>query len=322
MIRKAACLFLSFATPLVAEDIPLSMPIDCTLGDSCYIQNYVDHDPGEGFSDFTCGSLGYDGHKGTDFALPDLAAMARGVDVLAAAPGVVRGVRDGMIDRSIRAPDAPDVAGRECGNGLVLDHGDGWHTQYCHMKNGSLTVQKGQRVAKGAVLGQVGLSGRTEFPHLHLSLRHRGEIIDPFQTAGTDRCGAPGPTLWDDPIAYVSGGVIEAGFLDRVPEFDEVKAGNLAAETLPRTAAGLVLWGYFFGVRQGDVITIELAGPEGFHSKTSTLIKRNRALSFRASGKKRPGASWPLGCYSGTVTLTRAGQPLDVRAASVEVTSR
>jgi len=116
------------AAPAAAQDLTLGFPADCTPGDGCVIQNHFDHDPGPGFSDFRCGGLGYDGHDGTDIRVPTPADMAA-LDVLAAAPGRVRGVRDGMPDIPQGSPGAPDVAGRDCGNGVVIDHGGGWETQ-------------------------------------------------------------------------------------------------------------------------------------------------------------------------------------------------
>ena len=93
MIRRAACaLFAAAALPAAAQPA-LLMPVDCTLGETCFIQNYPDHDPGPGFADFTCGSLGYDGHDGTDVALLSLAAMRAGVAVLAPADGTVARVQ-------------------------------------------------------------------------------------------------------------------------------------------------------------------------------------------------------------------------------------
>jgi hypothetical protein len=71
MIRASltAVVALCAATTYVgAQELVLSSPIDCSLGDDCYIQQYVDHTDGEGVSDFRCSSLSYDGHKGTDFA--------------------------------------------------------------------------------------------------------------------------------------------------------------------------------------------------------------------------------------------------------------
>ena len=97
--------------------------------------------------DFGCGRQTYDGHKGTDFAIPDEQAMARGVNVLAAQGGTVLRVRDGVVDRRIQTEaDKKTVEGTECGNGVVIDHssipnGAGWETQYCHLRQGSVQVK-------------------------------------------------------------------------------------------------------------------------------------------------------------------------------------
>ncbi|MEM7521208.1 MAG: M23 family peptidase, partial [Pseudomonadota bacterium] len=98
----------------------MAFPVDCTLGQDCYIQQYMDRDEGPGVSDYRCRGLSYDGHKGTDFALPTLEAMHEGVNVLAAADGRVRGFRDGMADRLYSDETAAEIEGRECGNGVVL----------------------------------------------------------------------------------------------------------------------------------------------------------------------------------------------------------
>ena len=82
--------------------------------------------------------------------------------------------RDGVADF------APFRRGQDCGNGVLVDHGDGWETQYCHMKQGSVRVTSGDAVGAGAVLGQIGQSGMAAFPHLHLSVRHNADKIDPF----------------------------------------------------------------------------------------------------------------------------------------------
>jgi hypothetical protein len=153
----------------------------------------VDHDPGPTALDFTCSGLSYDTHTGTDFALPSLAAMRAGVAVLAAAPGQVTALRDGMPDTGLTPETAAQIEGRDCGNGVVIRHADGWETQYCHLMQGSVTVARGQIVETGTPLGLVGLSGNTEFPHVHIALRRNGQVVDPFDPDGQITCGAPDP---------------------------------------------------------------------------------------------------------------------------------
>src|SRR3546814_12605893 len=68
------------------------------------------------------------------------------------------------------------------GNWVALRHDDGWVTTYAHMRNGSLAVRVGQRVARGDKLGLVGLSGNTDFPHLHFAVTRGNVLLDPFRS--------------------------------------------------------------------------------------------------------------------------------------------
>ena len=317
MIRAAILIgLIAAATPAAARDPIFGLPIDCTLGESCYIQNYVDADAGPGHADFTCGSLTYDGHKGTDFALLSLAALTKGVNVLATSPGRVTALRDGEPDIAHQETSGQDYGGRDCGNGLILDHGGGWITQYCHLKNGSINVAKGQRVAMGAVLGQVGLSGRTEYPNLHISIRYNDEIIDPFNRDGITTCADQNDDqLWRDPIPYRAGGLLAAGFSPEMPTFRRITDGQASQATLPKNAAALILWGYAFGGQAGDEIKFTIIGAEGIFRTSTQTLDKNLALFFRASGRKLTTANTRPGQYVGTVTLIRDGKIIDVRAA-------
>ena len=89
-----------------AAELRLASPLACGPAEGCSIQNYVDAEPGPGVQDFACGVLSYDGHRGTDFQVPDLKRMRRGVPVLAAASGVVRDVRDGRLTPRAAKPTA------------------------------------------------------------------------------------------------------------------------------------------------------------------------------------------------------------------------
>lgn len=301
-----------------ALPLDLALPIDCVLGETCYIQQFFDHDAGPSFTDFTCGTLAYDGHDGTDFALPTRADMAAGTAVLAAAAGIVRGTRDGVADFTAHE------AGRECGNGVVIDHGMGWQTQYCHLRNGSVQVATGQSVAVGAVLGMVGQSGMADFPHLHFGLRQNDVHLDPFAPNATNTCSVNAPAnqsdLWQDDIAYAAGGIIGAGFSTEIPDFDAVKAGSAGANSLPRTAPALVLWVYMFGAQAGDAVLFDITGPNGKIITERSQLDRTQALVMRAVGRKLRGAGWDAGTYTGTARLMRGAQEIGRAAVTATIT--
>jgi len=310
----------AFVFPALAQDLSLRSPVACDLNAECFIQQYVDHDAGRGAKDYRCAPLSYDGHTGTDFAARTLAQMNKGVRVIASAPGIVRGVRDGMADRYYSDANAETVTGRECGNGVVLTHPGGWETQYCHLKEGSITVREGQRVRTGQKLGLIGLSGRTQFPHVHLTVRKDGKVVDPFDPDGQITCGAPSAqTLWANPPAYRPGGLLDVGFSAAVPSYDDVKSGRANAPTLPADAPALVVYGYAFGGQRGDQLTLTLTGPAGEVVSQTVRLDRNQAQFFRAAGKRLTTSAWPRGRYTGTVTLSRQGREVSRRTATLRV---
>lgn len=320
MIRALA-LVLTLAPATMAGAFELGWPVDCDLGKTCFIQNYYDHDTGPGMQDFTCGPLTYDGHDGTDIRLPTLAWMEAGVNIHPVAPGRVKGWRDGMPDISKDDPGAPALNGRDCGNGVVIDHGGGWETQYCHMKFGSVTVKTGDQVGRKTVLGKIGLSGNTVFPHLHLAVRRNGEEVDPFTLDQPATCGVmpdPAKDLWLDDIAYDGFGFLDAGITDAAPDYAAVRHGlPPRLEFAPDTPA-VVLWAFFFGGRQGDVLTLRLDGPDGAVVDQQVTLERTQAQALQFTDRKVRGA-WTLGDYTGTLILTRDGAELERREVRVTV---
>lgn len=319
MLRNSLVLIGALAAFPAAGAPTFSQPVDCELGATCFIQNYVDHDETGGHRDHTCGTLSYDGHKGTDFALPTINAMDAGVDVLAAASGVVLGTRDGMIDKVIATEDIPKLNGKDCGNGVSIDHGDGWVSQYCHMKQGSVAVSQGDQIARGQVLGQIGLSGRTQFPHLHISIREGNRVVDPFAPDRLGVCGESDHTLWEDDLRYVGGGLIRIGFDVGVPKFDTVKSGMAGRKTIPSQAKALVLFGYAFGSLPNDEMTLTITGPQGTVFEHTALLEKTQAQYFRAGGKRTPIGGWPKGSYRGAVNITRDGATLDHQVITLTV---
>ena len=297
----------------------LSLPIDCTPGEDCHVQNYVDRKAGPEAADFACGTLSYDGHNGTDFAVGSLTAMRDGVEVRAAAAGIVRGTRDKWPDVPVGAPGAPELGGQDCGNGVAIDHGGGWITQYCHMKLGSVAVRSGDRVEAGQRLGEVGLSGRTEFPHIHMSLFHNGVTVDPFDAEMDPACG-PGVQLWSDPLAYRPTGIVGAGLLPRMPDYAELKDAPPPTTAWPAAeGAALVAWLRAFGGRTGDVLRFQIEGPAGRVHDVREVLMEDQADFFRGAGRRAPEGGFPPGRYVARMEIVRDGRVVDAASETVEL---
>ncbi len=318
IVGAAMALTFAWATSTLAQDIILSSPIDCDVNATCYIQQYVDRDPGPGVQDYRCKALANDGHKGTDFALPSLRIMQQGVDVLAAADGTVAGARDGMADTGLTPDTAATIEGRECGNGLRIDHPGGWSTQYCHLKQGSVSVRAGDAVSTGQPIGEVGQSGAATFPHVHFSVRKDGKRIDPFNSETSQTCAPEqGNSLWRETPLYRPGGLITVGLFDRIPEYAEVKAGTADLRTISPTSPALTIWGYMFATRKNDILRLDLSGPDGTIITRDLMLPKSQALAMRAIGKKRPSTDWPAGQYTGTATLIRDGKVLEHKTVTL-----
>lgn len=288
------------------------LPIDCEPGRTCFIQNHVDHDPGPGWSDYACGRLSYDGDTGTDFRLPDYVAMDRGVAVLAAADGVVVNVRDGMADVSVRTIGLDAVRGREAGNRVAVLHGGGWLTQYNHLKRGSLKVKEGDRVTAGQPIAEVGLSGKTEFPHVEFLVMHNDRPVDPFVGAVPFRsCQDPRQPLWTaaalERLAYRPTGLLGAGFATTRPDPEAARQGRHAA--LPRAGeTALFFWTDLFGGRRGDRQRLRILGPGGrVLLDSSGALDRDLASVFVAGPAALPAGGLAPGTYQGSFTLHRDG---------------
>ncbi len=287
------------------------LPVDCAMGSVCSIQNYIDHDPGPGWQDHACGPLSYDGHRGIDFRVPTQIDMRRGVAVIAAADGEVVIAKDGQPDLLMEDTGPGKTREERNGNWVAIRHGDGWVTTYAHMMKGTVAVKQGERVARGQKLGLIGLSGNSDFPHVHFAVTHRNRLLDPFTgMEPTAACGAERQSLWSPAaqakLAYRAGGLLSAGFLGRQTTHREAMEGIEQPDSLPADSPVLIFWTTSWGLLQGDRQSLTIIGPDGkVFVSNMREIEKNRATESRWIGKRRRAEPWPAGRYRGIYRLER-----------------
>ena len=116
---------------------------------------------------------------------------------------------------------------KECGNGALLDHGEGWTTQHRHLAKGSLKVSEGDLVDRGASLGLTGFSGLTAFSHVHFTVLRNGHVIGPFDAQPMSQgCVVAGDDgLWREKPQLRFGGLVEYGPTGERPRLEDMRKG-------------------------------------------------------------------------------------------------
>ena len=97
--------------------------------------------------------------------------VAWGTPVLAPISGLVIGAVDGLPDMDSGQRDQQNPAG----NHVVIETSEGARILLCHLRRGSVAVREGSRVDVGEVVGEVGNSGNTSQPHLHIQAMRRSD---------------------------------------------------------------------------------------------------------------------------------------------------
>ena len=97
--------------------------------------------------------------------------MHKGLDIGAAYGAPVRAAMSGTV---IVVGYDPGGWGKY----VMIDHGSGYATLYAHLA--SVCVSTGQSVKTGQIIGRVGMTGRTDGPHLHFETIKNGVRYDPM----------------------------------------------------------------------------------------------------------------------------------------------
>lgn len=322
--------------PLASLAVDFHIPLKCDYGKDCFIEYYFDHEEApDKFIDYRCGNLSKDGQISTIFKLLNHSQMKKGVDVLAVDDGIIRYARSNVMDIDVKLIGQESIHGKECGNGIVIEHPRQYFTQYCHLKQGSIQVKVGEKVKRDQTIGQVGLSGNTSFPHLQLTTLKEGIPVDPF--TGEDplteksyvQCNSLDTyPLWDRKtelaLDYIKTALLSSGFTSRVPHATGAREGKFSKKRIKENAKFLVFWVDILGIEKDDTLELEIFGPDGKKVTTkSKAFETNRRHYFEFLGKRNEETS-PLkeGEYIGHARLIRntEGTPktiLDYSATAV-----
>lgn len=143
-----------------------------------------------------------------------------GQPVFAVVDGTVVGTRNDLPDQVPGALPAGLPIDEADGNFVVLDIGSGHFVNYAHMRPGSVRVKLGDRVRRGDQIGEVGNTGNSQAPHLHL------HVMD-----GPSALAANGlPYVFED---FSIAAVDDAGTED----FDKAEATGSPLTLTPRVPA-------------------------------------------------------------------------------------
>lgn len=307
-----ACAVLAAGPVLATDDFRLMLPAACAPGQDCWIANYPDLNAEKGkVEDYSCGLSSDDGHEGTDFALRDTAQRKSAVSVLAVAPGKVVRVRDGLPDHQPTQEEVHKMlaSAKGCGNGILIDHENGWQSIYCQLQAGSVAVKALDRVTAGQKIAEIGQSGAAEFPHLHFGLFHNGKTVDPFSAVEAGKgCGQSKGPMWQMGISvdYQPMAVFATGFSRGLPDFDVIR--DDAGTSLHSTGTDrgvLAYWAGFYGLRKGDKITLTITDPKGKIFASQVIDqKEDRGRQYYYVGRDNK-TSLTAGTYHGAVRVER-----------------
>ncbi len=296
-----------FNSSAYASDFKLLFPVQCDLGKSCWILNYMDAAGNDvRAQDFMCGPRTYNTHTGIDIAVRDLKTAQKGVSVIAPADGRVVYARSDVIDEIYKQGTQTSA----CGNGLVILHDSGWETRFCHLKENSLTVTRGTTVKAGDKLAEIGLSGATSWPHLAFSVLRNAKFYDPFSgRLGMEGCGLTPKSLWADAqqYPYHPFSIFNLGFSSTAPDVGKIDLGTFAKpRRLSADIQALHFWSYAFGMQPGDVATLSITAPDGQElARQRTTVDMAETKSFFTISHDRGNGLFEPGLYTGLITLER-----------------
>ena len=131
--------------------------------------------------------------------------MHNGVDLRASEGTPLIAANDGIVI---------NASNNICGNGLIID-GSPYTTGYCHLS--SISVNDGDYVRAGDLIGYTGTTGSSTAPHLHFTVKENGTRIDPATVAYyTNVIEEPPANTFNPP--YFDPSLIDPSYNTSIPE--------------------------------------------------------------------------------------------------------
>ena len=276
------------AVSCAAADFRIArFPLDGVNGHDWVINGYVDLDASKtGIEDYR-GHTGarartYEGHRGIDIDIPSFRQMDSGAAVIhAVAPGIVDQVIQDHPDRNVHCNGPWNL--------VRVRHASGFYVLYGHIKRGSSRVTVGQSVGAGTPLAIVGSAGCSTQPHLHLEVQSCSRAaIETLSQAG----------MWSRPPDYdPASDVLDLMLMiGGAPTLAQIKDPPPDARVV---APGALLGvGLSAAIRGGDLVALELIGPQG-HSSLQTFAMTEGA----PFGHRYASAAFPIGRAAGRWTI-------------------
>ncbi len=116
--------------------------------------------------------------SGPSIPLPQMTGISQGfwsehpgVDITASLGSAIYPIKPGRVIEV-------SISRFNYGRSVVIDHGDNLTSRYAHM--GKIMVQEGDEVDAKTEVGEVGVTGHTTGPHLHLEIRRNGVPLNPL----------------------------------------------------------------------------------------------------------------------------------------------
>ena len=326
--------------------VPLALipPVRCKIGRSCFITEYVDVTSNGLAHDYRCGPLSKNGAEETIFTATHQTHTKNNLDATASAGGRVQAVRAHISDTkntvTIQKEKEGDAKSRRSkrrrdlltqaeniktdpGNYIILEHNDGWRTEYRYLQQNSITLRPGDTVKAGQIIGKFGQTGGFHtggayFPRLGFKVTLDGKTVAPFigltqnpickadaqplRKVKTDQ--ALWHTSYHSDLTYIPVGILGMDIIDTAQGFPSNSVIRVHSSQFKEST--LIFWTSAFGVQVGDRILLELFHPHGaLIGETRSVYLRRRGIIVNFLSVAPQQQKWQSGSYRGLFKMFR-----------------